>query len=87
MGKHTHKWRRVFEQCFIGPPFQTGWECTECREFHHIADMKPSGLPGITLEKASRLVGPHGGHGNCKDGSVYKEQLVDEDGKLTIIRP
>ena len=82
--EHVHRWRKVYEESLIGGAFQTGWECEICREYHSIYDITPDGLQGITLKTAARLVGPHGGRGNTSGGDIYKEQIVDEDGTLTI---
>ena len=82
-----HRWRKVYEQGIIGITIPSGWECVDCKEYVSMDKLTPAGLPGIILEKSARLVGINGGCGNCSDGSVYKEQIVDEDGELTIVRP
>ena len=81
-----HRWRRVYEEFLLGGSFQCGWECTDCKKFISNQELTPNGIEGIVLEKSARLVGPHGGYGNTLDGSSYKEQIINEEGKLTIIK-
>ena len=81
----AHRWRRRYEQFLLGGAFPTGWECIECKYYVSDSELTPAGLPGEVLEKAMRLVGLHGGRGNTSDGQVYSEQIVDEDGNLTIV--
>jgi len=83
----NHRWRKVYEEVRIFPPFPIGWECVDCNKYVSMGEITPEGIGGTVLEKACRLVGPHGGCGNCSDGSIYKEQIVDENGNLTITRP
>lgn len=82
-----HRWRRLHEELLMGGHYPIGWECTECKKFVSNSEITPEGLGGIVLKNSHRLVGPHGGCGNTSDGKVYKEQIIDEDGKLTIVRP
>ena len=83
---HTHRWRRLHEQALLGGSFSIGWECSICGEFVSNNELTPTGIEGIVLKKAARLVGPHGGYGTCTDGSAYKEQIINEDGELQIVR-
>ena len=81
-----HRWREVHEEMLlIGGNTTIGWECLECKEYVDKSKLTPAGLSGV-ITKQHRLVGPHGGRGKCSDGSTYKEQIIDEDGKLTIVR-
>ena len=82
----SHRWRQVHEEFLLGGSFPVGWECVDCNKFISINEAMPVGLGGVVLKNAVRLVGPHGGHGQTSDGKPYKEQIVDEDGKLTVIR-
>lgn len=81
-----HRWRKVYEQAVFGGAFQVGWECVKCKNYVSNGSMTPTGLGGIVLDKAARLIGPHGGRGNTSDGAQFKEQIVDENGQLTIVR-
>jgi hypothetical protein len=81
----NHRWRRVYEESIIGMLCTLGWDCLECKKYVDNKELTPAGLGGV-VTKAKRLVGINGGEGNCSDGSVYKEQLIDEEGNLTIIR-
>ena len=83
---HTHRWRQVHEEALLGGSYRIGWECVDCKAYVSNGDVTPAGLGGVVLEKAARLVGPHGCRSQCTDGSTYKEQIVDEDGHLSIIR-
>jgi hypothetical protein len=77
-----HRWRRVYDLIiFIGMPSFAGWDCLVCGKFVSNDELTPEGLGGV-VTKAQRLCGP----GECSDGSRYKEQLVDENGVLTIVR-
>uniref|UniRef100_A0A6M3K1W8 Uncharacterized protein n=1 Tax=viral metagenome TaxID=1070528 RepID=A0A6M3K1W8_9ZZZZ len=87
MADCNHRWRKIYEEGLVGPPFPSGFECIDCDEYVAMSDLTPAGIGGTVLEKACRLVGPHGGCGNCSDGTTYKEQIVDEQGNLIIIRP
>jgi len=82
----SHRWRQVYEESILGGSVPYGWECIECKTMIMQNHMPPEGLKGIILE-GKRLVGINGGCGNCNDGSVYKEQIVHEDGTLEVIRP
>lgn len=82
----NHKWRQVYEESIVGGMTPYGWECKECRIMIMQNHMPPEGLVG-EITKEERLVGINGGCGNCRDGSVYKEQIFHEDGTLEIIRP
>ena len=80
-----HEWRKVYEEFLLGGAFPVGWECIHCKRFIPNSNLTPAGLSGRVLEKAMRLVGPHGGRGMTSTGKPYKEQIVDENGELTII--
>jgi len=81
-----HRWRKLYEAVIVvGHASLVGWECEVCKKHISQDEITPAGIGGI-ITKNSRLVGPHGGYGNCSDGSVYKEQIY-ENGKLTIVRP
>lgn len=82
---HEHRWRKVYEENLFGGPSCIGWECVDCNEYVSINALTPAGLSGTVLEKSARLVGPLGGIGETSSGKRYREQIVDEDGKLTII--
>ena len=84
--EHTHRWRRLYEEFLLGGAFQVGYECIDCPEYVPNESLTPDGLPGTFLKKAMRLVGPHGGWGQTSEGMPYKEQIVDENGNLTIVR-
>ena len=81
-----HEWIKVHEQLIIGGSFPIGWQCSGCNKFVSISAITPAGLAGHTTGK-HKLVGIHGGNGNCADGSIYKEQILHEDGRLEIIWP
>jgi hypothetical protein len=83
---HTHRWRKLYEQLIIGSATIIGWECTDCDAFISQSDLTPEGLKGEITTDDMRLVGPHGGKGQCSDGSIFKEQIY-ENGELTIVRP
>ena len=84
--KHTHKWRRLYEEFLLGGATPIGWECSilGCDEFVSNSQLTPAGLEGEVSEVAMRLVGPHGGRGRTADGESYEEQIVHEDGSLEI---
>ena len=86
MEECNHRWRKLYEHGIVGLPFLVAWECVDCGKSISMGELTPTGIGGTVLEKACRLVGPHGGCGNCSDGSTYKEQIVDEGGNLTIVR-
>lgn len=79
-----HKWRKVYEEFLLGGSFPVGWECTECMKFVSIGELTPEGLEGKVLKNSARLVAPHGGTSQTSNGKSYKEQIIDEDGNLTI---
>jgi hypothetical protein len=81
-----HIWRRVYEEFLLGGTFPVGWECKRCGEFIEQGKVTPAGLSGQVLHQEGRLIGPHGARGQCADGSSYKEQIVDSEGTLHIIR-
>jgi hypothetical protein len=81
----SHRWRRVYEEFLLGGSFPTGWECVDCGKSVDNDSITPAGLGGVVLDRAARLVGPHGGYGQRSDGRRYKEQIVDENGVLTVI--
>lgn len=85
MSECEHQWRQVMEEFLLGGYHPAFWECVKCDET--ASTIGPEGLPGERLKGAYRLVGPHGGCGNCADGSVYKEQILDGKGTLLIRRP
>jgi len=82
----NHRWRQVFEETIFIGATAIGWECLECKIYVNQNNIPPTGLGG-TVTKAQRLVGVHGGCGECSDGSVYQSQIYHEDGRLEIIRP
>lgn len=82
---HVHRWAQFFEEFLLGGHYPIGWKCLDCGEWVSQDQMPPNGLLG-TILKEKHLVGPHGGRGNCSDGSTYKEQIAHEDGRLEIIR-
>ena len=84
--KCSHRWRQVHDEFLLGGSFPCGWECVDCNKFVSSNEVTPEGPGGKILKKSARLVGPHGGHGQTSDGKSYKEQIIDENGKLTIIR-
>lgn len=77
----NHKWRKVYESTILGMTIPIAWDCIECKAYILQDELTPIGLGGV-ITKAQRLCGP----GECSDGSRYKEQIVDENGVLTIIR-
>ena len=81
--EHRHGFYKLYEEFLLGGQTLAGWECA-CGEFVSQTAMPPTGLDGDILDE-QHLVGPHGGQGNCSDGSVYKRQVY-KDGKLTIER-
>lgn len=85
MADCKHRWRRLYEESLIGGCYPIGWECVLCGKYFDNAAVTPTGLPGLTLKKAARLVGPHGGCGSTSGGVPYQEQVVDEAGNLTIV--
>ena len=82
----SHRWRQVHEEFLLGGSFPVGWECVDCKKFVSGDKITPAGLGGVVLKKSARLVGPHGGRGQTSSGKSYKEQIIDEDGKLTIVK-
>ena len=82
----SHCWRKVYEEFLLGGLFLIGWECVNCKEFVSCNKITPSGLGGVSLENSARLIGPHGGHGQTSNGESYKEQIIDEQGHLTIVK-
>jgi hypothetical protein len=80
----NHKWRKVFEEFILCGSFPVGWECTECKEFVSLDSLTPAGLEGTVLKNSARLIAPHGGTSQTSEGNPYKEQIVDEDGNLSI---
>ena len=85
--EHEHVWRMLHEEFLLGGSFLVGWECTivGCEAFVSKDQLTPTGIPGKTLKNAARLVGPHGGSGYTSDGKIYREQILDEDGNLTVM--
>ncbi len=81
-----HRWRRLQEEAVFGGSFPVGWECVSCGTFVGNQNLTPAGIGGIVLERAARLMGPHGGHGRTSTGRLYKEQIIDETGKLTVVK-
>ena len=72
----------TIQLCFLNSKRRV---CLNCKDYVPQHKIGPEGLGG-TVTKAVRLVGPNGGRGNCSDGSTYKEQVIDENGMLRIIR-
>lgn len=87
MSACTHRWRSVYEAFLLGGSFLIGWECVDCEEYVSQQEMKPIGVGGVVLAKAARLIAPHGGNGRTGSGQPYHEQIISEDGVLTIIPP
>lgn len=83
---HTHKWAQLYEEFLLGGSTPVGWVCLDCNEQVDSHSVSPAGIGGETT-KAHVLVGPSGGCGNCQDGSVYKKQIIHEDGRLEVVRP
>ena len=81
-----HVWRDVHEAFLLGGSFSVGFRCTKCNQFVRRAELTPAGLPGV-VDGSMELVGPHGGRGNCADGSQYTKQVKRSDGRLEIHRP
>ena len=79
-----HTWRKVFEELLIGGMSLIGWECTLCGKYVGSHELTPSGLGGIVLARSARLYAPCGGVGVTSSGKKYREQIIDEDGTLTI---
>lgn len=86
LSETTHRWRAVYEEAVFGGSFLVGWECIETGEFISQSELTPGSVHGVVAPGEARLVGPHGGHGTCSDGSLYKEQIVDGQGNITIVR-
>jgi hypothetical protein len=80
-----HRWRKVFEEFLLGGMSPIGYECVDCKEFISNNQLTPAGLGGIVLENSARLVAPCGGRSKTSSGEFYREQIIDEYGKLTII--
>lgn len=81
-----HEWRQRHEEAIIGGHYPSGWECRKCHQYVPQERVTPEGLAGV-VTKEHVLVGINGYCGNCSDGSVYKKQILHEDGTLTIERP
>jgi hypothetical protein len=78
----NHRWRQVHEEMLIiGGSVPVGWDCMACGKYVSKDELTPEGLGGV-VTKAQRLCGPV----ECSDGSVYQDQIVDEEGVLTIVR-
>lgn len=85
--EHQHEWRTVYEESFVGPPFAIAYECRLCSKWIEKSNVDPiSGIGGKRVNEQI-LVGINGGPGNCKDGTVYKRQIIHEDGRLEVLRP
>lgn len=82
---HEHRWAQLHEEFLLGGSTPVGWICLDCDKQLSNSDLSPSGIGGKTT-KTHILVGPHGGHGNCQDGSVYKKQIIYDDGRLEVVR-
>ena len=80
----NHIWRQVYEEFLLGGSFPVGWECTKCKLYKSNYELTPVGLGGI-VNGAHRLVGPHGCRSVTGMGQPYTEQIIDENGNLTII--
>lgn len=83
--QHIHEWRKIHEQVLLGGAFPVGYKCRTCGEFVSINSIPVTGLGGIDTNE-HELYGPHGGLGQCSDGSTFKSQFVSSDGILTIKR-
>ena len=81
-----HEWRKVHEEFLLGGHTHAGWRCRKCEKFVSASEVTPAGIGGTVLNE-HELVGPHGGCGNCADGSVYRKQILHEDGRLEVVRP
>ena len=80
----NHQWRKVFEAGLFGGSFPIGYECVLCKEWVSMNALTPAGMGGTVLEKSARLVGACGGQGETSSGERYREQIIDENGNLTI---
>jgi hypothetical protein len=88
MSEHEHEWRTVYEQGIVGGNYVVAFECRICLKWVEESKVDPiSGIGGKLIEKEAVLVGINGGCGNCSDGSVYKRQIMHENGVLEIVRP
>ena len=82
----ARRFRKVKEEHLIGGTFTVGYESLDDDEF--IPVHQAERLVGDTvIVKGAKLVAPCGGTGVCSDGTLYKEQIIDESGKLHITRP
>jgi hypothetical protein len=72
MADCNHRWRKVLEQCHVGPAYTTGWECVDCEKSVNNCDVTPEGLGGSVLKKAYRVTLRHS----------TKEKIVDENGVI-----
>jgi len=82
-----HVWREVHEATLIlGGHHRVGYMCIKCGEWISQNNVKPGSVSG-TMSDEVVLYGPHGGCGQCSDGSTYKRQIYNrKTGKLTIER-
>jgi len=84
--EHQHEWREVSEESIIGGNYPVAFECRICQKWVENSEVDPIARIGGRLIKEYVLVGINGGPGNCRDGSIYKRQILHEDGRLEIIR-
>jgi hypothetical protein len=80
-----HSWDKIHEESIIGGHYPVAWECSKCKKWVEIGAVPVTGLGGHE-SGVNILVGPHGGYGNCSDGSVYKRQIAYPDGRLEVVR-
>lgn len=83
----NHEWRTVYEASIIAGSMKVAYECRSCNRWVELTGIDPITGIGGRIVQESVLVGINGGNGNCRDGSVYKRQIIHEDGTLEIIRP
>lgn len=81
----AHQWQRVHEEFVLGGTVPIGYQCRVCNKFVNQSDVPITGLPGRDTGEQV-LIGHHGTHGTCRDGSHYKKQIIHTDGTLEVIR-
>ena len=79
-----HRYRKVYEEALFGGTFPVGWECIDCGHFVSQHKITPAGLDG-TIVGGAILRGPHGCKSFTSSGETYSKQVIDENGKLTVI--
>jgi hypothetical protein len=48
--------------------------------------LTPVGIGGTILKRSARLSAPCGGLSKTSSGELYREQIIDENGHLTIVK-